>query len=96
MENHNGLVVAAEMTAATGTAEREAAVAMVEELADGGRVTSRLLARTGFWRHQRRHELGHLPDDRARVLSGVGRSHVDGNRERHSSVIPTGNRAPGA
>jgi hypothetical protein len=39
MENHNGLVVAAEMTAATGTAEREAAVAMVEELADGGRIT---------------------------------------------------------
>ena len=30
MENRNGLVVAAEMTAATGTAEREAAVAMVE------------------------------------------------------------------
>jgi hypothetical protein len=39
MENRNGLVVAAEMTAATGTAEREAAVAMVEELADGGRIT---------------------------------------------------------
>ena len=39
MENRNGLVVAAAMTAATGTAEREAAVAMVEELADGGRMT---------------------------------------------------------
>jgi RNase P/RNase MRP subunit p29 len=39
MENRNGLVVAAEMTAATGTAEREAAVAMVEELADGRRIT---------------------------------------------------------
>ena len=39
MENRNGLVVAAEMTAAAGTAEREAAVAMVEELADGGRIT---------------------------------------------------------
>ena len=39
MENRNCLVVAAEMTPATGTAEREAAVAMVEELADGQRIT---------------------------------------------------------
>jgi len=39
MENRNGLVVAAEMTAATGTAEREAAVAMVEELAAGQHMT---------------------------------------------------------
>src|SRR3954447_14680471 len=39
MENRNGLVVATEMTPATGTAEREAAVAMVEPLADGQRVT---------------------------------------------------------
>ena len=39
MENRNGLVVAAEMTPATGTAEREAAVAMVKPLADGQRVT---------------------------------------------------------
>jgi transposase len=37
MENRNGLVVAAEMTPATGTAEREAAVAMVEPLAGGHR-----------------------------------------------------------
>jgi len=39
MENRNGLVVAAEMTPATGTAEREAAVAMVEELAAGQHMT---------------------------------------------------------
>jgi hypothetical protein len=39
MENRNGLVVATEMTPATGTAEREAAVAMVEQLADGQRIT---------------------------------------------------------
>jgi len=39
MENRNGLVVSAEMTPASGTAEREAAVAMVEQLADGQRVT---------------------------------------------------------
>ena len=39
MENRNGLVVAAEMTPATGTAEREAAVAMVEELAAGQHIT---------------------------------------------------------
>ena len=39
MENRNGLVVAAEMTPATGTAERDAAVAMVEELAAGQHMT---------------------------------------------------------
>jgi len=39
MENRNGLVVAAEMTPATGTAEREAVVAMVEELAAGQHMT---------------------------------------------------------
>jgi len=39
MENRNGLGVATEMTPATGTAEREAAGAMVEELADGKRIT---------------------------------------------------------
>ena len=39
MENRNGLVVATEMTPATGTAEREAAVAMAEQLADGQRAT---------------------------------------------------------
>ena len=39
MENRNGLVVAAQMTPATGTAEREAAVAMVEDLANGQRIT---------------------------------------------------------
>src|SRR5215469_2423627 len=39
MENRDGLVVAAEMTPATGTAEREAAVAMVEELAAGQHIT---------------------------------------------------------
>jgi transposase len=39
MENRNGLVVATEMTQATGTAERAAAVAMVEQLADGQRIT---------------------------------------------------------
>ena len=39
MENRNGLVVAAEATLATGTAEREAAAAMVGELPAGGRIT---------------------------------------------------------
>jgi transposase len=39
MENRNGLVVDATVTAATGTAEREAAVAMVGELPAGSRVT---------------------------------------------------------
>ena len=39
MENRNGLVVAACVTPATGTAEREAAVAMVEELGGDERLT---------------------------------------------------------
>ncbi len=39
MENQSGLVVEARLTPAIGTAEREAAVAMVEELGGDGRVT---------------------------------------------------------
>ena len=39
MENRNGLVVAACVTPATGTAEREAACAMVEELGGDERIT---------------------------------------------------------
>jgi transposase len=39
MENRSGLVVAANATQATGTAEREAAEAMVGELPAGGRIT---------------------------------------------------------
>ena len=38
-ENRNGLVVEAELTLATGTAEREAACAMVDELEDEHRIT---------------------------------------------------------
>lgn len=39
MENRNALVVDTSLTKATGTAEREAAVAMVEALPDDGRIT---------------------------------------------------------
>ena len=39
MENRSGLVVAASFTPATGTAEREAAVAMVEDLGGDQRIT---------------------------------------------------------
>jgi len=39
MENRNGLLVDAQLTPATGTAEREAALAMLGDLPDGGRVT---------------------------------------------------------
>ena len=39
MENRNGLVVDTSLTKATGTAEREAAIAMVEDLPDTGRIT---------------------------------------------------------
>ena len=39
MENRNGLIVDAMVTAATGTAERDAALTMLGELPDGGRIT---------------------------------------------------------
>jgi transposase len=39
MENRNGLIVDAMVTAATGTAERDAALIMLGELPDGGRIT---------------------------------------------------------
>jgi IS5 family transposase len=39
MENRNGLVVATELTQATGTGEREAAIAMVEDLPGSQRIT---------------------------------------------------------
>ena len=39
MENRNGLVAATEMTQAAGAAERDAAIAMVEEVAGSHRIT---------------------------------------------------------
>ena len=39
MENRNGLVVDTSLTKATGTAEREAAIAMIGDLPDDGRIT---------------------------------------------------------
>jgi transposase len=39
MENRNGLVVDAELTAATGKAEREAALSMLEQVSGSGQVT---------------------------------------------------------
>jgi len=39
MENRNALAVDTSLTKATGTVEREAAIAMVEALPDDGRIT---------------------------------------------------------
>src|SRR3954466_11290374 len=39
IENRNGLVVAATATLASGTTEREAAIAMVEDIPGGNRIT---------------------------------------------------------
>ena len=82
MENRNGLVVATEMTSATGTAEREAAVALVEELADGKRITlgaDKAYDTTDFVAEMRR--LGVTPhvsqNDKGR------RSAIDGRTTRH-------------
>jgi hypothetical protein len=82
MENRNGLVVAAEMTAATGTAEREAAVAMVEDLADGQPMTmgaDKAYDTGDFVAEMRR--LGVTPH--VSQNSNARRSAIDGRTTRH-------------
>jgi hypothetical protein len=82
MENRNGLVVAATLTPATGTAEREAAVAMVEPTVDGKRITlgtDKAYDTADFVAEMRR--LGVTPhvsqNDKGR------RSAIDGRTTRH-------------
>ncbi len=82
MENHSGLVVAASVTPATGTAEREAAVAMVDELGGDERITlgaDKAYDTTDFVAEMRR--LGVTPhvaqNDTKR------RSAIDGRTTRH-------------
>ena len=82
MENRNGLVVAAEMTQATGTAERDAAVAMVEPLADGQRITlgaDKAYDTTDFVAEMRR--LGVTPH--VSQNTNGRRSAIDGRTTRH-------------
>jgi len=82
MENRNGLMVAAEMTAATGTAEREAAVAMVEDLADGQPMTmgaDKAYDTGDFVAEMRR--LGVTPH--VSQNSNARRSAIDGRTTRH-------------
>jgi hypothetical protein len=83
MENRNGLVVAATVTQATGTAEREAAVAMIEPSAGGKRITlgtDKAYDTADFVAGMRR--LGVTPhvsqNDNGR------RSAIDGRTTRHS------------
>ena len=57
MENRNGLLVDARLTPATGTAEREAAVAMLGECPSGSRITvgaDKLFDTSGFVADMRR------------------------------------------
>jgi transposase len=82
MENRNGLVVAATVTPATGTAEREAAVVMVEPTVDGKRITlgtDKAYDTADFVAEMRR--LGVTPhvsqNDKGR------RSAIDGRTTRH-------------
>ena len=82
MENRNGLVVATEMTPATGFAEREAAVAMVEALAGSQHMTlgaDKAYDTADFVAEMRR--LGVTPhvsqNDKGR------RSAIDGRTTRH-------------
>ena len=82
MENRSGLVVAAEMTHATGTAEREAAVTMVEDLAGSHRITlgmDKAYDTVGFVAELR--QLGVTPHV-AQNIQGR-RSAIDGRTTRH-------------
>jgi Transposase DDE domain len=82
MENRNGLVVAAEMTPATGTAEREAAVTMVEELPDSQRITlgaDKAYDTADFVAEMRR--LGVTPNVSQNTTGR--RSAIDGRTTRH-------------
>src|SRR6201996_339917 len=84
MENRNGLVVDATLTTATGTAEREAATAMVEDLPAGGRITlggDKAYDTQDFVAEMRR--LGVTPH--VSQNSKGRRSAIDGRTTRHAA-----------
>src|SRR5437660_9628835 len=83
MENRNGLVVDTTTTTATGTAEREAAIAMVEEFPGGERITlgtDKAYDTQDFVAEMRR--LGVTPHVTQNTKSR--RSAIDGRTTRHA------------
>jgi transposase len=85
-ENRNGLVVATEMTQATGTAEREAAIAMVEDLAGSDRITlgaDKAYDTLDFVAEMRRQGVSpHVAQNSKRR-----RSAIDGRTTRHVGYV---------
>jgi transposase len=83
MENQNGLVVAATTTQATGTAERDAAIAMMDELNGGHRITlgaDKAYDTTDFVAEMRRQGVTpHVTQNNKRR-----RSAIDGRTTRHA------------
>jgi transposase len=89
MENRNGLAVDAALTCATGTAEREAALAMVDRRKRHGRITlgaDKAYDVTEFVEDLRDREVTpHIAIDRRVSKHGVVRkTAVDGRTTRHS------------
>jgi transposase len=85
MENRHGLIVDALVTPATGTAEREAALTMLAELPDGGRITvagDKNYDTRDFVRSSR--ELGVTPHVAQYPDTACRHSAIDGRTTRHS------------
>jgi transposase len=88
MENRNGLAVAAALTRATGTAEREAALAMLDRRRRGGRVTlaaDKAYDVTAFVQDLRERKVTpHIAiDGRVSKHGVVRKTAVDGRTTRH-------------
>ena len=86
MENRHGLIVDALVTAATGTAERDAALTMLGELPDGGRVTvggDKNFDTRDFVRHTSR-EMGVTPHVAQYPETDHRGSAIDGRTTRHA------------
>jgi transposase len=86
MENRNGLVVDATLTTATGTAEREAAIAMAGDLPAGGRITlggDKAYDTQDFVAEMRR--LGVTPHVSQNTKGR--RSAIDGRTTRHAGYV---------
>jgi IS5 family transposase len=83
-ENRHGLIVDALVTPATGTAERDAALAMLGDLPDGGRITvsgDKAYDTRAFVRYTR--EMGITPQVAQYAATAHRRSAIDGRTTRH-------------
>ena len=83
-ENRHGLIIEALVTAATGTAERDAALTMLGDLPDGGRITvsgDKNYDTRAFVRHTR--EMGITPQVAQYAATPHRRSAIDGRTTRH-------------